>query len=116
MTVLPVQLAFSRRGRQRWFLSPFPNQPHSLYSALLWRHSHSGTFGEYAHRQTSERCGCSRVAHFGSLLIRFSSPPRLINEVCRAKIYCENCRSFQPIREPKPAKDDLNPYPWADIL
>jgi hypothetical protein len=32
------------------------------------------------------------------------------------EVYCENCGSNQPMIEPEPQKDNLNPYPWYDIL
>src|SRR5215472_1069759 len=33
----------------------------------------------------------------------------------RKEVYCENCRSSQPMIEHEPQKDELNPYPWYDI-
>jgi hypothetical protein len=34
----------------------------------------------------------------------------------RKEIYCEKCRSDQPMLEVDPQEDDLNPYPWYDIV
>lgn len=32
------------------------------------------------------------------------------------QIFCTNCRTFQPMVEEPMRKDDLNEYPWGDLL
>ena len=34
----------------------------------------------------------------------------------RKEVYCETCGSNQPLIEHEPQKDDLNPYPWYDLV
>jgi hypothetical protein len=34
----------------------------------------------------------------------------------RKEVYCETCKSHQPLIEPEPQKGDLNPYPWFDLV
>jgi hypothetical protein len=34
----------------------------------------------------------------------------------RKEVYCETCKSNQPLIEPEPQKDDLNPHPWYDLV
>ncbi len=34
----------------------------------------------------------------------------------RKEIYCETCGSNQPLIEHEPQNDDLNPYPWFDLV
>lgn len=33
----------------------------------------------------------------------------------RKEVYCESCKSNQPLIEHAPQKDELNPYPWYDL-
>lgn len=33
----------------------------------------------------------------------------------RKEVYCETCKSDQPLVEHEPQTDELNPYPWYDL-
>jgi hypothetical protein len=33
----------------------------------------------------------------------------------RKEVYCENCKSDQPLVEHEPQTDELNPYRWYDL-
>ena len=33
----------------------------------------------------------------------------------RKEVYCETCKSDQPLLEHEPQSDDRNPYPWYDL-
>ena len=35
--------------------------------------------------------------------------------MARKEVYCETCKSNQPMVEHEPQMDELNPYPWYDI-
>ena len=35
--------------------------------------------------------------------------------MARKEVYCETCKSDQPLIEREPQEDDLNPYLWYDL-
>jgi hypothetical protein len=35
--------------------------------------------------------------------------------MARKEVYCENCKSNQPLIQPEPQTDELNEFPWYDL-
>ena len=39
-----------------------------------------------------------------------------MKSMARKEVYCENCKSHQPLIQPDPQKDVLNLYPWYELV